>query len=86
MNWQEVGDNRIGEIEIPENKKNWEEIDSENAQVGKIDEHNSKHGLVSDENGDVEKNEDYKNYDKFEKVEYENDISFARSVSIFLFN
>ena len=38
MNWQEVGDNRIGEIEIPENKKNWEEIDSENAQVGKIDE------------------------------------------------
>lgn len=77
MNWQEVGDNRIGEIEIPENKKNWEEIDSENAQVGKIDEQNSKYGLVSDENGDVEKNEDYKNYDKFEKVEYENDISFA---------
>ena len=79
MNWQEVGDNRIGEIEIPENKKNWEEIDSENAQVGKIDEQNSKHGLVSDENGDVEKNEDYKNYDKFEKVEYENDISFAEN-------
>ena len=79
MNWQEVGDNRIGEIDIPENKKNWEEIDSENAQVGKIDEHNSKHGLVSDENGDVEKNEDYKNYDKFEKVEYENDISFAEN-------
>ncbi|MDD7612433.1 MAG: hypothetical protein PUJ82_16120 [Spirochaetales bacterium] len=77
MNWQEVGDNRIDKIEIPENKKNWEEIDTENAQVGKIDEHNSKHGLVSDENGDVEKNEDYKNYDKFEKVEYENDISFA---------
>ena len=79
MNWQEVGDNRIGEIEIPENKKNWEEIDSENAQVGKIDEQNSKHGLVSDENGDVEKNEDYKNYDEFEKVEHENDISFAES-------
>ena len=79
MNWQEVGDNRIGEIEIPENKKNWEEIDSENAQVGKIDEQNSKHGLVSDENGDVEKNEDYKNYDEFEKVEYENDISFAEN-------
>lgn len=79
MNWQEVGDNRIGEIEIPENKKNWEEIDSENAQVGKIDEQNSKHGLVSDENGDVEKNEDNKNYDKFEKVEYENDISFAEN-------
>ena len=77
MNWQEVGDNRIGEIEIPENKKNWEEIDSENTQVGKIDEQNSKYGLVSDENGDVEKNEDYKNYDKFEKVEDENDISFA---------
>ena len=79
MNWQEVGDNRIGEIEIPENKKNWEEIDSENTQVGKIDEQNSKYGLVSDENGDVEKNEDYKNYDKFEKVEYENDISFAEN-------
>ena len=79
MNWQEVGDNRIGEIEIPENKKNWEEIDSENAQVGKIDEQNSKHGLVSDENGDVEKNEDYKNYDEFEKVEHENEISFAES-------
>lgn len=79
MNWQEVGDNRIGEIEIPENKKNWEEIDSENTQVGKIDEQNSKHGLVSDENGDVEKNEDYKNYDKLEKVEYENDISFAEN-------
>ena len=77
MKWQEVGDNRIGEIDIPENKKNWEEIDSENAQVGKIDEQNSKHGLVSDENGDVEKNEDNKNYDKFEKVEDENDISFA---------
>lgn len=79
MNWQEVDDNRIGKIEIPENKKNWEEIDSENAQVGKIDEQNSKYGLVSDENGDVEKNEDYKNYDKFEKVEYENDISFAEN-------
>lgn len=79
MNWQEVGDNRIGEIEIPENKKNWEEIDSENAQVGKIDEQNSKYGLVSDENGDAEKNEDYKNYDEFEKVEHENEISFAES-------
>lgn len=77
MNWQEVGDNRIGEIEIPENKKNWEEIDSENAQVGKIDEQNSKYGLVSDENGDVEKNEDYKNYDKFEKIEYENEEEFT---------
>lgn len=79
MNWQEVGDNRIGEIEIPENKKNWEEIDSENAKVGKIDEQNSKYGLVSDENGEVEKNEDYKNYDEFEKVEHENEISFAES-------
>lgn len=79
MNWQEVGDNRIGEIEIPENKKNWEEIDSENAQVGKIDEQNSKYGLVSDENGDAEKNEDYKNYDEFEKVEHENEISFAEN-------
>lgn len=79
MNWQEVGDNRIGEIEIPENKKNWEEIDSENAQVGKIDEQNSKYGLVSDENGDAEKNEDYKNYDEFEKVEHENEIRFAEN-------
>ena len=79
MNWQEVGDNRIGEIEIPENKKNWEEIESENTQVGKIDEQNSKYGLVSDENGDAEKNEDYKNYDEFEKVEHENEISFAES-------
>lgn len=77
MNWQEVGDNRIGEIEIPENKKNWEEIDSENAQVGKIDEQNSRKNLVSDKNNDTDENENSKDFDKFEKVEYENDISFA---------
>lgn len=79
MNWQEVGDNRIGEIEIPENKKNWEEIDSENTQVGKIDEQNSRKNLVGDKNNDTDENEDYKNYDEFEKVEHENDISFAEN-------
>ncbi|MDD6970019.1 MAG: hypothetical protein SPH83_11670 [Treponema sp.] len=79
MNWQEVGDNRIGEIEIPENKKNWEEIDSENTQVGKIDEQNSKYGLVSDENNDTDENENSKDFDEFEKVEHENEISFAEN-------
>ena len=79
MNWQEVGDNRIGEIEIPENKKNWEEIESENTQVGKIDEQNSRKNLVGDKNNDTDENEDYKNYDEFEKVEHENDISFAEN-------
>ena len=79
MNWQEVGDNRIGEIEIPENKKNWEEIDSENAQVGKIDEQNSRKNLVSDKNNDTDENENSKDFDEFEKVEDENDISFAEN-------
>ena len=77
MNWQEVGDNQIGKIEIPENKKKWEEIDNENAQVGKIDEQNSRKNLVSDKNNDTDENENSKDFDKFEKVEYENDISFA---------
>ena len=77
MNWQEVGDNRIGEIEIPENKKNWEEIDSENTQVGKIDEQNSRKNLVSDKNNETDENENSKDFDEFEKVEHENEISFA---------
>lgn len=80
MNWQEVGDNKIGKIEIPENKKNWEEIENENSQIGKIDGINNNDDLIDNENGDAEKNGNFKDYDKFEKVEDENEISFAESV------
>lgn len=69
MNWQEVGDNQIGKIEIPENKKKWEEIDNEK---------NS--DLVDAEKQKSDENNDFQNFDEFEKVEDENEIPFAESV------
>lgn len=80
MNWQEVGDNKISKIEIPENKKNWEEIENENSQIGKIDGINNNDDLIDNENSDIEKNGNFKDYNEFEKVEDENEISFAESV------
>ena len=80
MNWQEVGDNQIGKIEIPENKKKWEEIDNENDDVvfSADDEKNS--DLVDAEKQKSDENNDFQNFDEFEKVEDEKEIPFAESV------
>ena len=80
MNWQEVGDNQIGKIEIPENKKKWEEIDNENNDVGFSADDEKKSDLVDAEKQKSDENNDFQNFDEFEKVEDENEITFAESV------
>lgn len=80
MNWQEVGDNQIGKIEIPENKKKWEEIDNENDDVGFSADDEKNSDLVDVEKQKSDENNDFQNFDEFEKVEDEKEIPFAESV------
>lgn len=80
MNWQEVGDNQIGKIEIPENKKKWEEIDNENDDVGFSADDEKNSDLVDAEKQKSDENNDFQNFDEFEKVEDEKEIPFAESV------
>ena len=80
MNWQEVGDNQIGKIEIPENKKKWEEIDNENDDAVFSADNEKNSDLVDAEKQKSDENNDFQNFDEFEKVEDEKEIPFAESV------
>lgn len=74
VNWQEVGDNKLGNVQIPENKKAWEVIEGENAQVENFEEQNENDDLA-DEKDAADGNQNPEESDGFEKIEDENEIT-----------